>query len=224
MLRSGLRTAILLSGNALYAAGLAATGRIADATGAMLLCPYPLTRQQLGVGTPTVDRVAYVLEQAVEQLKEFRQLILVGTRAPVAYFAYPRKSSEFTSPECHTHTLTKSGEDYVGALEALETALEPSHFQSRQIAYIKPSPCTGAIVPLHHIGSANPCFPSFSFRYQLAIRSVARSDHRFLVEIILTEIRVTAERSANKDGIPRLSFPPLVHTCSQTRWGRNICA
>jgi len=32
----------------------------------------PLTRQQRGVGAPTVDGVAYVLEQAVEQSKEFR--------------------------------------------------------------------------------------------------------------------------------------------------------
>jgi acetolactate synthase-1/2/3 large subunit len=69
-----------------------------------------------------VDRVAYVLEQAVEQLKEFRQLILVGARPPVAYFAYPGKDSAFTSPDCEIHTLASPGEDYVGALEALESA------------------------------------------------------------------------------------------------------
>ncbi len=123
MLRSGLRTAILLTGNALYGAGLAAAGRIANATGAKLLSPYPLTRQERGLGTPKVDRVAYVLEQAVEQLKEFRQVILVGARAPVAYFAYPGKSSVFTSSECEIHMLAGSGEDYVGALEALAAAL-----------------------------------------------------------------------------------------------------
>jgi len=123
MLRSSLRTAILLTGNALYGDGLAAAGRIANATGAKLFSPYPLTRQERGLGTPKVDRVAYVLEQAVEQLKEFRQLILVGARPPVAYFAYPGKSSEFTSPECQIHTLARSGEDYVRALEALEAAL-----------------------------------------------------------------------------------------------------
>jgi acetolactate synthase-1/2/3 large subunit len=123
MLRSSLRTAILLTGNALYGDGLAAAGRIANATGAKLFSPYPLTRQERGLGTPKVDRVAYVLEQAVEQLKEFRQMILVGARPPVAYFAYPGKSSEFTSPECQIHTLARSGEDYVRALEALEAAL-----------------------------------------------------------------------------------------------------
>src|ERR1700678_3762673 len=48
MLRSGLRTAILITGNALYDNGLAAAGRIAAATGAKLLAPYPLTRLQRG--------------------------------------------------------------------------------------------------------------------------------------------------------------------------------
>ena len=70
-----------------------------------------------------VDRVQYVLEPGIEQFKEFRQLILVGAQAPVAYFAYPGKSSFFTSPECTIHTLAKPGEDYVGALEALAAAL-----------------------------------------------------------------------------------------------------
>jgi acetolactate synthase-1/2/3 large subunit len=123
MLRSGVRTALLMTGNALYGDGLAVAGRIAQATGAKLLAPYPVTRLERGAGLPPVDRVAYVLEQGVEQLKEFRQLILVGARAPIAYFAYPGKESAFTSPDCEIHTLASPGEDYVGALEALESAL-----------------------------------------------------------------------------------------------------
>jgi acetolactate synthase I/II/III large subunit len=123
MLKSGLRTAMMLTGNALYGKGLVAAGRIAAATGAKLLAPYPLARLQRGAGIPNVDRVQYVLEQGIEQFKEFRQLILVGTQPPVAYFAYPGKRSEFTSPECKIHTLAKPGEDYVAALDALAEAL-----------------------------------------------------------------------------------------------------
>lgn len=123
MLRSGARTAILLAGNALYGKGLVTAGRIAAATGAKLLAPYPITRLERGAGLPRVDRVQYVLEPAIEQFKEFRQLILVGARAPVAYFAYPGKSSVFTSPDCQIHTLASPGEDYIGALEALAAAL-----------------------------------------------------------------------------------------------------
>lgn len=123
LLRSGLPTAILMTGNALYGKGLATAGRIAASTGARLLAPYPLTRLQRGAGMPRVDRVQYVLEQGIEQFKEFRQLILVGTQAPVAYFAYPGKNSAFTSPECEIHTLARPGEDYVAALDGLAAAL-----------------------------------------------------------------------------------------------------
>ena len=123
MLRSGLRTAILMTGNALYGKGLTMAGRIAAATGAKLFAPYPLTRLRRGAGIPKVERVQYVLEQGIEQFKEFRQLILVGAQAPVAYFAYPGKNSEFISPECSIHTLAIPGEDYIGALDALAAAL-----------------------------------------------------------------------------------------------------
>jgi acetolactate synthase-1/2/3 large subunit len=130
MLRSGLRTAILLAGNALYGKGLAAAGRIAAVTGARLLAPYPTTRLERGIGITPVERVQYVLEQAVEQLKEFRQLILVGAAAPVAYFASPGKNAVLTSAECEIHTLASPGEDYVGALDALATALSLHATQS----------------------------------------------------------------------------------------------
>jgi acetolactate synthase-1/2/3 large subunit len=123
MLRSGLPTAILLSGNGLYGEGLATAGRIASATRARLFAPYPVTRLERGAGRPPVDRVAYVLEQGIDQFKEFRQLILVGAATPMAYFAYPGKNSAFISPECKVHTLATASEDRVGALVALADAL-----------------------------------------------------------------------------------------------------
>src|SRR5438270_2367529 len=123
MLRSGLRTAMLIAGSALYGKGLAAAGRIAAGTGAKLLAPYPFTRMLRGAGIPTVERVHYILEQAVEQLKEFRQLILVGAPAPVAYFAAPGKNSVLTPAGCEIHTLAGPDKDGAGALEALAAAL-----------------------------------------------------------------------------------------------------
>jgi acetolactate synthase I/II/III large subunit len=122
-LRSGERTAFLISGNGLYGKGLLAAGRIAEATGAKLFAPYPVTRLERGAGLPPVERVAYVLEQGIEQFKEFRHLILVGAQAPVAYFAYPGKNSEFTSRECEIQTLAAPGDDQVGALQSLADAL-----------------------------------------------------------------------------------------------------
>ncbi|HEV7220270.1 MAG TPA: acetolactate synthase large subunit, partial [Terriglobales bacterium] len=126
MLRSGLRTAILLSDKALYGKGLDAAGRIAAGTNAKLLAPYPFTRMERGEGLPAVERMHYVLEQAVEQLKEFRQIILVGSLAPVSYFAYPGKNSVLTSPDCVLHTLASPNEDLAGALNALAAEFSPN--------------------------------------------------------------------------------------------------
>src|SRR5438132_7583982 len=54
MLRSGLRTAMLVAGSALNGKGLAAAGRMAAGTGAKLLAPYPFTRMLRGAGNPAV--------------------------------------------------------------------------------------------------------------------------------------------------------------------------
>jgi acetolactate synthase-1/2/3 large subunit len=123
MLRAGVPTMIVLSGNGLYGRGLMAAGRIATATGATLFSPYSTARIARGAGLPVVERVPYVVEQAVERLKEFRQMILVGAPAPVTFFAYPDKSSVPTPPDCDIYPLARPSEDYAGALEALADAL-----------------------------------------------------------------------------------------------------
>jgi acetolactate synthase I/II/III large subunit len=145
LLRSGLRTALLLSGCALYGKGLAAAGRIAAATGVQLLASYPFTRLERGAAAPRVERIAYVLEQAVEQLKDFRQLILVGAAAPVSYFAAPGKNSVLTSPECKIQTLASPGEDCVEALEALAAALSLPESQAEPRRIALPQVPTGEI-------------------------------------------------------------------------------
>ena len=123
MIRSGLRTAFILSGSALYGVGLLSAGRIARKSGAVLLSPYPFARMERGAGLPPVERTPYVFEQAVEKLKEFRQLILVGADAPVSYFASQGKSTNPAPSSCQIHTLSSPGEDAAGALEALAEAL-----------------------------------------------------------------------------------------------------
>jgi acetolactate synthase-1/2/3 large subunit len=123
MLRAGIPTALLLTGRALYGDGLKAAGRISAATGAKLLAPYPVARVERGAGKVPVQRLPYVPDQARDVLKEFRQLILVGTSPPVSYFGYPGKRSLLSSPECSTHVLASLSEDRAGALQALATAL-----------------------------------------------------------------------------------------------------
>ena len=127
LLRSSVPTALLITGGALYGDGLKAAGRIATVTRAKLLAPYPFARMERGAGRAPVQRLPYVPDQAVEVLKEFRQLILVGAPVPVSYFAYPGKSSVLTPPECATYTLASPDEDCAGALEALAGSLSLNH-------------------------------------------------------------------------------------------------
>jgi acetolactate synthase I/II/III large subunit len=123
MLRAGLPTALLISGDGLYGKGLSASARIAQGKNAKLFAPYPFARVERGAGRAVLERIPYVLEQAVDRLKEFRQLILVGASAPVAYFASPGKNSVLISPECEIFRMTRPEEDCAGSLAALEAAL-----------------------------------------------------------------------------------------------------
>jgi acetolactate synthase I/II/III large subunit len=145
MLRSGTRTALLLAGDALYGKGLAAAGRIAAGASAKLLAPYPITRLERGAGRPAVERIPYILEQAVDLLKEFRQIILVGARTPVPYFATDGKSDVMTSSDCEIHTLAGPAEDCAGALEALAELLPLSRTKTGGEKAERPVMPTGSI-------------------------------------------------------------------------------
>ena len=93
LLRSGAPCLLFMTGAALGAAGLAAAGRIAEATGAVPLAQMSNARLERGAGRVPIDRLRYPVDQALEQLAGFRHVVLVGTREPSAFFAYPGKPS-----------------------------------------------------------------------------------------------------------------------------------
>ncbi|MGH7073761.1 MAG: acetolactate synthase large subunit [Stellaceae bacterium] len=144
-LQSGEATALLLIGNALHGRGLIAAGRIAAATGATLFAPYSTARIERGAGLPLVERVPYVVEQAVERLKGLRHMILVGAAPPVTFFAYPDRPSVPTPPECQFFSLARPGEDYVAALEALADALGAANTAPTAARAERPAVPRGAI-------------------------------------------------------------------------------
>jgi acetolactate synthase-1/2/3 large subunit len=147
LLRSGNSAAIVLGGSALYGKGLAAASRVAAASKAKLFSPYPFSRMQRGAGVAVVARIPYVPDQAVETLKEFRHLILVGTVEPRAYFASPKRSAKLAAADCEIHTLAKVEEDCSGALEALLDALQAHGNQGVVEKSSRPALPTGAFSP-----------------------------------------------------------------------------
>ena len=117
---SGRRCALLLNGAATTAQGLESAGRIAKKTGATLLGDTFLTRISRGAGRVDLTRIPYFAEQAEEVLAGIDYLILVGTKAPVTFFAYPGKPSELTPKNCTVVPLAGPEEDVLGSLDALE--------------------------------------------------------------------------------------------------------
>lgn len=145
LLRRREPTAILLGPGSLHGAGLAAAGRLASASGATLLTPYPLKRLERGHARPKVHRIPYPREQATKLLARFKQLIVVGTALPVAYFAHPASSALLIPPGCEVYTAAETNDDNVGVLEALADSLSPQQItESNEKAYTQSDP-EGAI-------------------------------------------------------------------------------
>ena len=122
-LRSGEPCLILLTGRALRQEGLDLAGRIAAKTGARLIAQGSNARTQRGRGRVFVERVPYVVDQAVKVLAGLKHIILVGAKMPVAFFAYPDKPSLLAPPDAQGHVLARLDQDLLGALEALADEL-----------------------------------------------------------------------------------------------------
>ncbi len=124
LLRNGRRTALLIRGEALDERGLAAASRIANATGARVLCDTFTARLRRGAGVAPVERLPYFAEQLVESIADVEQLILVGAASPVAFFAYPGKPSDCVDPRTAVTRLAEAHDDCVAALESVADAFD----------------------------------------------------------------------------------------------------
>lgn len=113
---------LLLRDSGLSQPALQHAARIADATGARLMCDTFAPRLERGAGMVKVERVPYFAEQIVEHFAGTDLLILAGTTEPVAFFAYPDKPSRPLPEGCQILTLTTPGEDGVAAMQMLADA------------------------------------------------------------------------------------------------------
>ena len=122
-LRRGLKTTLLLSGHALRTPALEVAGRLAKATGARLLAQQSNARMERGAGRVPIERVPYIVDQALAAFADTEQLILVGAKAPVAFFQYPAKPSSMLPPACQVIEMAGNDVDLLAALQALAQAL-----------------------------------------------------------------------------------------------------
>ncbi|VCU68187.1 Putative acetolactate synthase large subunit IlvX [Pigmentiphaga humi] len=122
-LRNGKKTVILATGSALRARPLETASRIAQASGARLLAQQANGRMERGAGRVIVDRVPFNVDAAIDDLAGTEQIVLVGSRVPVAFFAYPGKPSTLLPPACRIVELASPDTDLVQALDWLADEL-----------------------------------------------------------------------------------------------------
>jgi acetolactate synthase I/II/III large subunit len=134
-LRDAKNPLILLGGAGVQEANLRLAGKIAAKTGASLLTEWSNSRLDRGAGRIEVNRIPYVIEQATKVLEPFDTIVLVGSRPPVGFFAYPDKPSILTREGTKFVELADVAEDIAGALDAL---CEATGAQSAEPAGISP--------------------------------------------------------------------------------------
>ena len=143
----GARAALLMNGAALSEEGRALAGKVAASTGARLLTDTFVTRQARGAGRVDAPRLPYLGEQALALLEGTRHLVLVGTRAPVSFFAYPGKPGALTPDGCTTHMLAEPHEDGVAALAGLVDALDANGATPATAPLERPAVPAGPLTP-----------------------------------------------------------------------------
>src|SRR6202012_6090380 len=116
-------TLVLMTGSALTEQALALAEQIAGKTGCKVMGPTYHPRMARGQGRFSIDRIPYVIEQALPILKNFKHIVLVEANDPVAFFAYPNKPSLLKADGPDVHRKTSGGENSVTALEALASAV-----------------------------------------------------------------------------------------------------
>ena len=145
---SGPDSLLLLGGAALGEETLKIAGKIAAQTGCKLLCEWANARLERGAGRVAIDRVPYPIDQALETLKPFKRIVLLGARAPIGFFAYPGKPAVLTAEGTQIINLCETSQEIAGALDALcagagATGTTPAHVAES----VTPDKPTGPLEP-----------------------------------------------------------------------------
>ncbi|MEM9668224.1 MAG: acetolactate synthase large subunit [Pseudomonadota bacterium] len=144
-IKEAKKPALLVNGTVLLEAGLDALARL-HAAGMIILTDTFVPRQARGVGRFAPDRLQYFGEMALAQLDGVDLLVLAGTDAPVAFFAYPDKPGLLVPEGCETLSLGGADHDSAAALTALADALGATDA----------SPATELLIPDAPTGELNP--------------------------------------------------------------------
>ena len=129
MLRSGKRSMVMIGGREVSAEMGILLSKVATATGARVCLETFPTRVARGAGRGRLEKLPYLAEQAIEYLGEVENLILLGAKSPVSFFAYPDVPSVLPPENCRELQLALPDEDIAGCLAELVRALDAGDAQ-----------------------------------------------------------------------------------------------
>jgi len=136
---------LFLGGVAMRGRALELAGRIAAKTGCRLMSEFNNARMESGAGRVQAPRLPYVVDVALAALKGVRQLVLVGAKTPVSFFAYPGKPSVLIPDDCVATLVAGVESDLEGALEALADAVDARHTPPAVALLARPALPTGNV-------------------------------------------------------------------------------
>lgn len=126
-------TLILLGGIAVRENVLEIIGRIASKTNAVIFSENNNPRIERGLGRVRARQIPYVVDSAVELLKNFQNIVLIGAKPPVAFFAYPNKPSYLAPQYCNIVELAAVGDCIIDAVLNLEDLLGSRHVKNEHL-------------------------------------------------------------------------------------------
>ena len=172
---------ILVGGSALEEKNLIKLAKVADKIGCPMKTDWFNARLDKGAGRINSVRIPYVVDKAVEVLKDFDSIIIIGARRPVAFFAYPNKPGVLTQESTKFIELASLSDDITSVINELSDKVgisdnKPSTVSEFKIPDIPSGPINptslgmvlGALIPENAIVVDESVTTGREFFYQTA--------------------------------------------------------
>lgn len=146
--RNGRRCALLMGGKSLREEQVALAVQISAATGAHVLSDTFVSKTERGAGRFPTRKVPYPVRESTKLFANFDAVILIDTKAPVSFFAYPNQSSVITQPGTKFFHVSPVNADSRSALEELrDLSVNETRVGPRPVAMTLPPKPTGPARP-----------------------------------------------------------------------------
>jgi acetolactate synthase-1/2/3 large subunit len=145
--------ALIVGGDALHGQALTLAAKVAAATGCAFFSDFLFARLRRGAGEPVVTRLSAADEANMALLRDVTDMVLVGARRPVSFFAYPGKAQTPERPGTAIHDLADHDADLLATLRGLVEELD-AEATAPKCAPVADLPAPTGALDLENLGRA----------------------------------------------------------------------